>query len=175
MSNKANINRRQSIKAMVAGTASVAGLSSSVLSQTLHHVERNPNKIKLKFGVINDVHHTTTKHNLEPDIGEHSEWIKAFAEAMNAANASFVVSNGDQVHEGYNGSIPSRYKETEFIRNLETYKENMGFFKGPSCYPVHMALSRGQPIHSRQLFSVRLSRAKIAIHCSRFSMRTRWN
>lgn len=105
MSNKANINRRQSIKAMVAGTASVAGLSSSALSQTLHHAERNPNKIKLKFGVINDVHHTTTKHNLEPDIGEHSEWIKAFAEAMNAANASFVVSNGDQVHEGYNGAV----------------------------------------------------------------------
>jgi calcineurin-like phosphoesterase family protein len=71
---------------------------------------------------------------LGPDIGEHSEWIKAFAEAMNAAGASFVVSNGDQVHEGYNGGIPSRYKETEFTRNLETYKENMRLFKGPSYY-----------------------------------------
>ena len=117
MSDKADINRRQFIKAMAAtGTASVTGLSSSALSQKLHHAERNLNEIKLKFGVINDVHHTTTKHDLEPDIGEHSEWIKAFVEAMNAAGASFVVSNGDQIHEGYNGSIPSRYKETEFVR-----------------------------------------------------------
>ena len=135
MSNKTNINRRQFIKAtVVTGTASVTDFSSSALSRKLHHAERNSNEIKLKFGVINDVHHTTTKHNLEPDIGEHSEWIKAFAEAMNGAGASFVVSNGDQIHEGYNGSIPSRYKETEFVRNLETYKENMKFFKGPSYY-----------------------------------------
>ena len=78
MSDKTNINRRQFIKATVAtGAVSVSDFAPPALSQKLHDAERNSNKIKLKFGVINDVHHTITEHDLGPDIGEHSEWIKA--------------------------------------------------------------------------------------------------
>ena len=135
MPNKKNLNRRQFVRTTVAtGAAAVPYFATTTGSQQSHGVEGDSDEIQLKFGVINDVHHTTIEHNLAPDIGEHSEWIKAFVEAMNAAGASFVVSNGDQIHEGHNGGIPSRYKAEELARNLETYQVNMKAFQGPSYY-----------------------------------------
>ena len=131
MSDKSHLNRRQFIEATATTGVVVA---SGVSSQSSYGAEGDSDEIKLKFGVINDVHHTTIKHLLGPDIGEHSELIKAFALAMNAEGASFVVSNGDQVHEGHNGGVGSRYKEDEFAINLETYRDNMKLFKGPSYY-----------------------------------------
>ena len=133
MPNKKNINRRQFIEA-TAATGVVAASATVVSSHKSLGAEGETPEIKLTFGVINDVHHTTVDHQLAPDIGEHSEWIKAFAEAMNSAGASFVVSNGDQIHEGHNGGIGSRYTEDEFAKNLENYKEQMRTFKGPAYY-----------------------------------------
>jgi calcineurin-like phosphoesterase family protein len=135
MPDKTNVNRRKFIKTTVAsGAVAVPYFATTVSTEESHGAQGDSHAVKLAFGVINDVHHTTIEHQLGPDIGEHSEWIKAFTEAMNGAGASFVVSNGDQVHEGHNGGIGSRYKEDEFASNLRTYQENMRRFKGPSYY-----------------------------------------
>jgi len=134
VTDKSNISRREFIQTTAAAGAAATPYFALVGPRSSHAAGEGSREVKLKFGVINDVHHTTIEHNLAPDIGEHSQWIKAFADAMNSAGARFVVSNGDQVHEGHNGGIPSRYKEDEFATNLETYKQHMRLFNGPSYY-----------------------------------------
>ena len=54
---------------MATGAVAVPYFAPTTGSQQSHGVEGNSDKIQLKFGFINDLHHTTIEHNLAPDIG----------------------------------------------------------------------------------------------------------
>jgi hypothetical protein len=86
-----------------------------------------PRPAVIKFGVVTDAHHTTVTHPLA-DIGDRSLDLQNFASFMNVEDADFVISTGDQVHEGHNGGIPSRYTNNIFTDNVTTYKTNIGTF-----------------------------------------------
>ena len=87
----------------------------------------------LRFGVVTDVHHTTVPHVL-PDIGDRAEDLQNFTSVMNTARAEFVITTGDMIHEGYNGSKASRYNNEIFTANVTTYKNYIGTFNGDVYY-----------------------------------------
>ncbi len=105
------------------GSAALSGCSRS-----LHREDPSlqlPAGVAFRFGVIGDPHLVTVPHALAPHITNKHTEISNFATAMNRQAASFIICVGDNVHEGANGGVASRYNDEVFTDNVTTYKNAM--------------------------------------------------
>ncbi len=87
----------------------------------------------LTFGVIGDIHHTLTPF-VYPNIGDNSARIQAFVTEMNSREASFVVANGDNVHNLSVGTTP--LNPSDFANNLDDFKTEITGFNGAVYYDL---------------------------------------
>lgn len=111
--------------------AILGGVSLSGCSRSLRNEQEFlplPAGVAFRFGVIGDPHLVTVPHVLAPHITDKSAEIRSFATAMNRNAASFIVCVGDNVHEGSNGGIGSRYNDEVFMNNVTSYKNAMMAF-----------------------------------------------
>jgi hypothetical protein len=86
----------------------------------------------LRFGVVNDVHHTLFSNIFSSCfIFDNTQRLNRLANEMNDAGADFLVSVGDNCHEAFNGSL---YTAVQYAQNLESYKQGLSAFNGNKYY-----------------------------------------
>jgi alkaline phosphatase len=107
----------------ILGGAGLSGCSRSFRQE--QESLQLPAGVAFRFGVIGDPHLVTVPHALAPHITNKHAEINNFATAMNRDAASFIICVGDNVHEGANGGIASRYNNEVFTNNVMTYKNAM--------------------------------------------------